>query len=127
MEWLNILLGALVAIFAGLNIFQLVSFRAYKNMHQAQAEKGEAEASAAKQSALESRLASIERLYGEQGKVIDDLRERVLNQSKEKFDLQTRIVQLEGENRALTEKVAILDKTVQAYKTIAEKPSEIKF
>ena len=30
MDWLNTLLGGLAALFAGLNIFQLVSFKANK-------------------------------------------------------------------------------------------------
>ena len=126
MEWINILLGAFVAIFAGLNIYQLVAFRAYKKMYKAKAEKEEAEASESKQSAIERRLAAVEHLYEEQGKVIDDLRKQVLQLSKEKFDSQTRIVQLEGENKTLKEKVDNLDKEVQAYKTIVGRTSPVK-
>ena len=95
--------------------------------YQAEAEKEEAEASEAKQTALERRLAAVEKLYEEQGKVIDDLRKQVLQLSKEKFDSATRIVQLEGENKTLKEKVDRLDQEVQAYKTIAGKTAEIKF
>lgn len=127
MEWLNTIMGALLALFAGLNIFQLLSFRQYKKKYTAEAEKEEAEASEAKQTALERRLAAVEKLYEEQGKVIDDLRNQVLQLSKEKFDSATRIVQLEGENKMLKEKVEALDQTVQAYKTLVEKNASPEF
>ena len=120
MEWYNVLLGALASVFAGLNIFQLVSFRAYKKMHQAQAEQGKAEAEESKQSAMERRLSAVEKMYEEQGKVIDSLRSQVLQLSTEKFESQKRIVLLEGENKTLTEKVNRLEKELQAYKVIAE-------
>lgn len=123
---ISILLGAFVALFAGLNIYQLIAFRAYKKMYKAKAEKEEAEASESKQSAMERRLAAVEHLYEEQGKVIDDLRKQVLQLSKEKFDSQTRIVQLEGENKTLREKVDRLDEEVQAYKTIVGKANPVK-
>lgn len=120
MEWLNVTLGALTALFAGLNIFQLFSFRAYKKKFHAEAEKDEAEASESKQSALERRLAAIEALYDEQGKVIDSLRKDILRLTTEKFANERRMVQLEAENKRLTEELDQVKKEVQAYKTIVE-------
>ena len=118
MGLLDIILSALVALFAGLNIFQIFSFRAYKKKFQAQAEMEEAVAYAEKQSALEQRLTAVERLYNEQGATIDGLREQILKLSKEKFDNAQRIVQLEGENKLLREKQDRLEKEVEAYKTL---------
>jgi len=118
MGLLDIILSALVALFAGLNIFQIFSFRAYKKKFQAQAEMEEAVAYAEKQSALEQRLAAIERLYNEQGATIDGLREQILQLSKEKFDNAQKIVRLEGENKLLREKQDRLEKEVEAYKTL---------
>ena len=120
MEWLNVTLGALTALFAGLNIFQLFSFRAYKKKFHAEAEKDEAEASESKQSALERRLAAIEALYDEQGKVIDSLRKDILRLTTEKFANERRMVQLEAENKRLTEELDKVKEEVQAYKTIVE-------
>ena len=128
MEWLTTLLGAAVALFAGLNIFQLFSFRAFRKKYNAVAEKERAEAEEQKQSAIERRLEAMEKLYGEQGSEIDKLRTDVLNLSKEKFENEKRIIQLEGENRSLKEKVEWLEKDVQAYKTLFERgPVDQKF
>lgn len=121
MEWLNILLGSFVALFAGLNIFQLIAFRAYKKKYQMEAEKDEAIAAAEKQSALEQRLESIEKLYVEQGKVIDDLRQRVLTLGQEKMERDEKIIRLEKDNATLTRRVDELTKEVEAYKIINHK------
>jgi len=120
MEWLNITLGALATLLAGINIFQLVSFRAYKKKFQSEAEKDEAEASESKQSALERRLAAMEALYDEQGKVIDSLRKDILRLTSEKYANERRMVQLESENKRLTEELEQVKAEVQAYKTIVE-------
>ena len=82
MDW-SVLLGIVAALFGGLNLFQLFSFRAYKKKFHAEAEKDEAEASESKQSALERRLGAMEALYDEQGKVIDSLRKDILRLSSE--------------------------------------------
>ena len=120
MEWLITLLGAACALFAGLNIFQLFSFRAFRKKYNAVAEKEQAEAEEQKQSAIERRLAAMENLCNEQGNEIDKLRTDVLKLSTEKFESEKRIIQLEGENKSLKEKVDWLEKDVQAYKTLFE-------
>jgi len=127
-QLLTTLLGIAAALFAGLNIFQLFSFRAYKNKFKAEAEKDKAEAEEQKQSAIERRLEAMEKLYDEQGEEIDKLRKAVIDLSKEKFENEKRIIQLEGENRSLKEKVEWLEKDVQAYKTLFERgPVEQKY
>lgn len=118
MEVIEIILGASVALFAGLNIFQLFSFKAYKNKYHAKAEQEEAEANASKQSAYEARLKSIEDLYTAQGMMLDTLRKEMLKLSNDKFESDKRMVQLEVENRELKNKVDKLEKEVAAYKTI---------
>lgn len=121
MEWVNILLGGLVALFAGLNVYQVVAFKSYKAKYIAEAEKAEAEASADKQFALERRLESIEKLYSEQGKIIDDLRERVLTLGKEKMERDEKIAQQENTINRLTIQVEELTREVEAYKVINRK------
>ena len=116
MDWLNTLLGGLAALFAGLNIFQLVSFKANKEKYIAEAEKAEAEATADKQFALERRLESIEKLYTEQGKVIDDLRARVLTLGQEKMERDEKIIQQEQTIKSLTKRVDDLTKEVESYR-----------
>lgn len=118
---MSIILGILATLLAGLNIFQLLSFRSYRKKYKAEAEKDEAEATESKQSSLERRLVAIEKLYEEQGEVIDKLRGDVLKLSSEKFESEKRIVQLEGENRTLNEKFIHLTKQLEAYKTISGK------
>ena len=119
MDW-NILWGILAALFGGLNIFQVFTFRAYKKKYVAVAEKEKAEAEEQKQSAIERRLAAMEKLYEEQGAEIDKLREQVLALSKEKFENEKRI--------SLKEKVDWLEKDLNAYKTLYERgPIEHKF
>jgi len=120
MDW-NILWGSLAALLGGLNIFQVFAFRAYKKKFVAIAEKDKAEAEEQKQSAIERRLAAMEKLYAEQGEEIDKLREQVIALSKEKFENEKRIIQLEGENKSLKEKVDWLEKDLNAYKTIYER------
>ena len=127
MDW-NILLGFLAGLFGTLNIFQVFTFRAYKKKFVAVAEKEKAEAEEQKQSAIERRLAAMENLYAEQGEEIDKLRKAVIDLSKEKFENEKRIIQLEGENRSLKEKVDWLEKDLNAYKTLYERgPVEHKF
>ena len=125
MDW-NILWGILAALFGGLNIFQVFTFRAYKKKYVAVAEKEKAEAEEQKQSAIERRLAAMEKLYEEQGAEIDKLREQVLNLSKEKFENEKRIIQLEGENKSLKEKVDWLEKDLNAYKTLYDRHSVVE-
>ena len=120
MDW-NILFGILAGLFGTLNIFQVFTFRAYKKKYVAVAEKERAEAEEQKQSAIERRLEAMEKLYAEQGDMIDKLREQVINLSKEKFENEKRIIQLEGENRSLKEKVDWLEKDLNAYKTLYER------
>ena len=116
MEWLNIILGALVALLAGLNIFQLFSFKAYKKKYKAEAEKDEAEAAESKQSALERRITAIEELYARQSVTVDELRKEILRLTEEKFKNEKRIIQLESENKMLREKVDSFEKDLETYK-----------
>lgn len=121
MEWVNNLLGGLAALLAGLNIFQLFAFKSFKEKYVAEAEKAEAEATADKQFALERRLESIEKLYTEQGKVIDDLRSRVLTLGQEKMERDEKIIQQEQTIKVLTQRVDELSKEVEAYRILNKK------
>lgn len=119
MDWTTIITSALAALFAGLNIFQVFSFRAYKKMHKAEAEKGEAEANLAKQNALKERLDAVEQLYSEQGRALDELRRQVLELKDEKFKSDQKVMKLESENSTLRFRVDELAAEVEAYKVIA--------
>ena len=119
MDW-STLLGILAALFGGLNVFQFIFFRATKKKYEAEGDMAHAEAGAAQQSALERRLAAVEKLYEEQGKVVDSMRVDYLKISQEKFQTDKKMVQLELENRALREKVDRMEKELNAYKIVVE-------
>lgn len=118
---LSILLGALATLFAGLNIFQFIFFRSTKREYEAKAEQAATEAKDAKHDYLEKRIESMEKMYSAQGEVLDNLRSQVLKLEEEKLASGKRIIQLEAENKSLTEKVERLEKEVEAYKTIRGK------
>lgn len=128
MGTLDIILGGLLAVFAGINIFQYLNFRAYKKKYQKLAEKETAEAEESKQSALERRLEAMEHLYNKQGETIDELHKEVLTLKTERHAADRRMVELEAENKSLKDevqtyklKVDSLEKEVQAYRTIMKK------
>lgn len=128
METLNIILGGLLAVFAGINIFQYLNFRAYKKKYQKLAEKETAEAEESKQSALERRLDAMEDLCNKQGETIDALHRDILTLKTEKHATDRRMIELEAENKSLKGevqaykmKVDSLEKEVQAYRTIMDK------
>ena len=118
MEGLNVILGGLVALFGGLNIFQFIFIRSTKKKYEADGEKAKTEADESKQSSLERRLAALENLYAEREQIVDNLRREILNLSAEKFENEKRILLLENENRTLNEKFVQLSKRLEAYETI---------
>ena len=66
---------------------------------------------------LEDRIASLSKMYEEQGKALDDVRARVLELSKASLDKDERIAQLEAENKKLTAKVGKLEKELATYRS----------
>lgn len=124
MESGNIILSSLMALFAGLNVFQFIFLRSTRKKYEAEGIKAEADAEETRQTTLERRLAAIEQLYAEQGRTIDSLRIDYLKLSEEKFLNEKRIVQLEGENKALKEKVDRLEREVAAYKTLSRNETD---
>jgi len=66
---------------------------------------------------LEGRIASLNKMYEEQGKALDDVRSRVLELSKAVLDKDERITQLEAENKKLTAKVGKLEKELAQYRS----------
>lgn len=123
MDWTTIL-SILTLLLGGLNIFQLVTFRSIKKKYQMEAEKDVAVSSLEKQTALESRLDAVEKLYAEQGKLVDELRKEILELKKEKFASDKRIVKLESENKSLKDTVSLLEEEVKAYRTISRNHGE---
>lgn len=70
---------------------------------------------------LEDRIASLSKMYEEQGKALDDVRSRVLELAKAGLDKDERISQLEAENRKLVTKVTKLEKELATYRTKSAK------
>lgn len=122
MESLNIILGVLASLFAGLNIVQLIFLRQTKKKYMAEVEKAAIETADTKHDYMEKRIESLEKLYHQQGLLLDKFRQRQLELESELQEKNTRIVKLEGENKLLLEKVNALDEEVKAYKTITRKP-----
>lgn len=120
MEWIELVLTALGGSLTGL-IGSIVYFRPKLKEMKAGASKAETEAADAKVKYLVERVESIEKLYAEQGKALDDVRLKVLTLTNDVQERDQRIVQLETENKALKTQVNRLEKEVSAYKTIAGK------
>ena len=124
MEWYEILITNVVSLLTGLG-GTILYFRPKLREARAEASVKETEAQNFMYESLMSRINSMEKYYNEQyesqNKVIEDLRQEVLKLTKEKFDNEKRMIQLEGENNALKERIDSLEKEVQAYKTIAGK------
>ena len=115
LEWI---LGTLAALLGGLDIFQFFFFRSTKKKYEADAEKAKIESEQSRNDFLEKRIESMEKLYFEQGAILDKLRERVLELSEENLANKQLIQQLEAEKRTLSDKVEKLEAEVQAYRTI---------
>lgn len=122
---MEIILGIAAALFAGLNIFQFIFLRSTKKEYEAkaqqakvEAEKAETEAKDARHDYLVKRIESMEKMYNQQGEILDGLREKVLQLGEEKMQNEVRIRQLETENKELATKVDRLEAEVEAYKTI---------
>jgi len=118
MEWLNILLGGLVAIFGGLNIFQFIFFRTTKKEYEAKAEKAATESSDAKHDYLVKRVESMEKLYQKQGEILDSVRQEVLRLQKDVEEKDRQIIKYEVQIKTLNDKVSQLDEELRAYKII---------
>ena len=117
MEWI---LGIVSTLLVGLNIFQFIFWRSTKKEYEAKAQQAETEANDARHDFLVKRIESMERMYNQQGEILDGLREKVLQLGEEKLASEQRIKQLEAENKTLTAKVERLESEVEAYKTITK-------
>ena len=115
LEWI---LGTVAALLGGLDIFQFLFYRSTKKKYEADAEKAKIESEQTRNDFLEKRIESMEKLYFEQGAVVDKLRERVLQLSEENLANKQLIQQLEAEKKTLADKVEKLEAEVQAYRTI---------
>ena len=118
MEWLNILLGGLVALFGGLNVFQFIFLRSTKKEYQAKAEQASIEATDARFESLQKQINDMETLYRSQGETLKQVREELLEISKKKMESDQRVAQLEMENETLKTKVEKLEHEIEAYKII---------
>ena len=116
MSVLEIILGIVAALFAGVSIWEFVAFKSFKAKYKAEAEKDKAEADTAKQGALESRITSLEGFVRDQGLLIDDLRKEVLSLTADKIAKERRIVQLEAENKSLKSEVDSLKQEIESSK-----------
>ena len=108
--------GGLITAIGSIFYFQpkLREARAGAAMKQTEADESRYES-------LVKRINSMQKLYEEQGELIDKLRADMLAMTEEKISNGRRIKTLEEENRSLTEKVSRLEEEIAAYKTIVEK------
>ena len=115
MVWTDIILPAVGGSLTTL-VGSIAYFRPQLKQAQAGALKAETEASDARFDFMVKRIDALERLYGEQGEMLDKFRTKQLSLESELQDKNRRIVQLEAENKALTQKVEQLEIEVQSYK-----------
>ena len=134
MEWFQAIVGALSGglLTALGGIFYLKS-RMQKE--GAEADMAKTEASKAEYAHLLERIANAEKMYAQQGEVINDLREQVLKLSSEKFESDQKVQvltaesrRLKAENESLRMRVDELAAEVDAYKhqTLLMSEPEIK-
>lgn len=104
MDWMNIIsliasggvLGSLGGIFY---------FRPKLKEAKAGADKAHTEAARERNEYLLGRIESMERLYKQQGDMLDEVRQQVLELKDKAMDREAVISDLKEENRALTDKV----------------------
>lgn len=120
MEWLELILTAIGGSVTGL-VGSIFYFRPKLKQAKADAAMKETESENFMYESLVNRINSMDELMKQQNDTIAELRGEVLRLGEEKFANEKRIVQLEAENKSLTEKVARLEKEVQEYKMRAHK------
>ena len=120
MEWVELILTAIGGSITGL-VGSIFYFRPKLKQAKADAAMKETESQNFMYDSLVNRINSMDELMKQQNETISGLRGEILKLGEEKFANEKRIVQLEAENKALTEKVARLEKEVNAYKTITHK------
>ena len=120
MEWLDSLVGAIGGGLLSI-LGSIVYFRPKLKEAKAAAKKAETEASVAEYSHLLERIKTMEEMYEAQGRIIDELRQKVLDLGQEKMERDEKIIKLEKDNKNLKQRVGELEKEVDAYKVIAKK------
>lgn len=130
MGWWETLLSAICGGGVITMLYDLFSVRPRLKAARADARKAETEAADASVKYLVDRIESVERLYKEQGELLDGFRKRQLEIEKELSEKNSKIASLEGENRALKAKVDKLEKESAEYKrtngSLSEKVERLK-
>lgn len=119
MVWTDVILPAIGGSVTGL-VGSIAYFRPQLKQARAGASKAETEASEARFEYMVKRIEGLEKLYAEQGEMLDTFRTKQLTLESELQDKNRRIVQLEAENRSLSQKVEQLEIEVQSYKMMIE-------
>lgn len=113
MEWLDTLWsalgGSLITLIGG-----IVYLKPRLKTAKADASKAETEAHDARNDYLIKRIESMEKLYQDQGAILDSMRTKFLEMEKELHERDQRIVQLENENNTLRAKLENNEKENQA-------------
>lgn len=124
MDWIGYLLTAMGGSVTAL-VGSIIYFRPKLKEAQASADMKEVEAQNFLYDSLMNRVNSIEKMYNEQGEIINrqnviiaELRSEIIKMSEEKFSSEKRMLQLEAENKEFRSKVDQLEKEVSAYRTI---------
>ena len=120
MEWLDLFLTAIGGSITGF-VGSIFYFRPKLKQARADAAMKETESQNFMYESLVNRINSMDALMKQQNGTIAELRSEVLRLGDEKFANAKRIQQLESENKALSDKVARLEKEVHEYKMGAHK------
>ena len=115
MVWTDIILPAIGGSVTGL-VGSIAYFRPKLKEAKAGASMAETQASNAAFESLVMRIDGLEKLYKEQGDLLDGFRRKQLTLETELQDKNRRIVQLEAENKELKAKVNQLEIEVQSSK-----------
>lgn len=125
-SWIYSLISAIGAGGLGISLFDIFYVRPKLKEANAGANKAETEAADAKISYLVERIEKTEQMYNEQGKLIDELRGKVIQLTRELQAKEEKLVGMEAENGKLKQEMTQLKKEVEAYKTITHSSGKKK-
>ena len=117
MDWIG-LVGAILGSGALGTIGSAAYFGPKLREAKAKASKAEVDAEGQRQDFLAKRIEDMERLYAQQGEVLDSVRRQLIELADAKQKSDMRVNQLELENQQLRGRISQLEKEVEAYKTL---------
>jgi len=109
MDWTSLIVS-ITSTGVLVELGNLIYFRPKLSQARAEARIKQVEADDKRHDYLEERIASMERLYAEQGKRLDDVCSRLIEVKAENARIKIELVEVKEENRALKAKLDLYEK-----------------